>query len=181
MNPEDLRTIGMVIGAHGLQGTLKVNPLSDFPERYATLESVYLMRGDSVVELRVKQTRWSNQHVLISLIDLTTRDEAETMIGAEVCVPLSESWKLPDGIYYATDLIGFAGIADDGTELGVLKDIHSGAQDLLAFVGLGKELLVPFVSEWVGRVDLQARTIEILHWQRLVEGEEIPPSATDDH
>ena len=48
MSPEDVRAIGVIVGAHGLQGTFKLASLSDFPERFEALRTVYLLRGETV-------------------------------------------------------------------------------------------------------------------------------------
>jgi 16S rRNA processing protein RimM len=177
MNPDNLRTVGVIAGAHGLQGTFKLEPLSDFPERFEALRTVYLLRGETVLsQCRVKNVRWANAVVLVTLREIRTREEAEDLRGVELCVPESEAWKLPTDVYYTSDLLGFAGIAEDGTVLGILKDVQPGAQDILQFDKDGEELLVPFVSEWVGQVDPVKRTIEILNWRRLTEGEILDPS-----
>jgi len=181
MDSEDLRTVGVIVGAHGLQGTFKLEPLSDFPERFQALRTVYLMRGETVLaRCRVKNIRWANALLLVTLKEVRTREEADELRGAELCVPDSESWELPEDVYYTTDLLGFAGVAEDGTPLGILKEIHSGAQDILEFRRDEEEFLVPFVHEWVGRVDIENRTIEILNWRRLKESETIDPSPDDD-
>lgn len=177
MNPEDLRAVGVIVGAHGLQGTFKLDPLSDFPERFDALQTVYLLRGETVLaQCRVKNIRWANALLLVTLREIRTREEAAELRGVELCVPDSEAWRLPANVYYTSDLLGFTGIAEDGTLLGVLRDVQSGAQDILQFEKDGEELLVPFVNEWVGHVDLIRRTIEILNWRRLSDSETIEPS-----
>ncbi|HEY3294391.1 MAG TPA: ribosome maturation factor RimM [bacterium] len=182
MNPEDLRTVGVIVGAHGLQGTFKLEPLSDFPERFEALRTVYLLRGETVLaQCTVKNLRWANALLLLTLREIRTRDEADQLRGVEVCVPDTETWTLPEDVYYTTDIIGYMGVAEDGTVLGTLKDIQAGAQDILQFEKDGDELLVPFVKEWVGTVNTEKRTIEILNWRQLASSEVIEPSPeTDD-
>jgi 16S rRNA processing protein RimM len=184
MDPVDLRTIGIVAGAHGLQGTLRVDPLSDFPERYAAVSVVYLRRGEAPpVQYHIKQVRWRGAQLLVSLREVKNRSEAESHRGAELCVAESDTWKLPADVYYETDLIGFAAVDEQGARIGVLKGVLHAAQDILEIEGeeVGS-LLVPFVAEWVGRVDSDARTIEIRDWKRLAQPESVnPPGEPDDH
>jgi len=182
MNPEDLRTVGVIVGAHGLQGTFKLQPLSDFPERFEALRTVYLLRGESVLaQCEVKNLRWANAVLLVTLKEIRTREQAEDLLGAELCVAEAETWKLPRDVFYTSDILGYTGVGDDGTLLGILKEVLPGAQDILQFEKEGEELLVPFVSEWVGRVDTLKRTIEILNWRRLSDSEIIEESPeTDD-
>jgi 16S rRNA processing protein RimM len=179
----EYRAVGHVVGVHGLQGTLKVTPLSDFAERFDALATVFFLRGDEVLAQHVvKKVRWGSHHLLISFRDLTTREAAEALRDTDLCVPEEESWALPEGVYYSSDLIGFRGIGEGAVDLGSLVMIREGAQAILEFANGQTELLVPFVREWVGKVDLQARTIEILNWRELSGGEEISPEPGDhDH
>lgn len=179
----NLRAVGIVVGEHGLQGTLKVAPLCDFPERFEALRTVFFTRGDAApVKHQVKRTRWSAGCVLLSICEITDREQARQLRGMEVCVTDAETWKLPADVYYISDLLGFRGITADGAEIGVLTAVYPGSQDILGFDRDGTELLVPFVGHWVGRVDTQARTIEILNWQRLAEPETVESDRTpDDH
>ena len=183
MTAEDLRTVGIVAGTHGLDGTLKLNPLSDFPERYHALRIVYLKREDTVLaKMHVTAVRLATTQVLITLREISTPEAAREFRGAELCVAEAETWKLPANTYYISDLRGFRAVGEDGAEIGILIDVLSGAQDILQIDHHGQELLVPLVGEWVGRVDTAARTIEILNWRRLLEAE-TPQGGpeTDDH
>jgi 16S rRNA processing protein RimM len=179
----NLRTIGVVVGAHGLKGTLSVAPLSDFPERFAALKSVYLAR-DEVVLLKgtAKRVYWVSGQVNITLHEVTSRSAAEVFKGAELCVVEADAWPLPADTYFAADLIGFRGVDERGSVIGTLVDASKGAQDVLEFECPGREaLLVPFVQQWVGRVDVQAKTIELLNWRLLAEPEAVESSPQDDH
>jgi 16S rRNA processing protein RimM len=175
--------IGVVAASHGLQGTLKLLPLSDFAERYEGLQRVYLVRGDAVLcKCTVKRAKWSGASVLLTTREITTRTEADDYRGVEVCVPESERWPLPPDVYYVSDLIGYRGVSVEGVLLGELTSVQQGAQDVLEFSGAAGELMVPFVGEWVGRVDTVAKTIEILNWERLLNPDVLEDSAdSGDH
>jgi len=65
--------------------------------------------------------------------------------------------------YYDHHLIGLRAITPDGAEVGAVTDVlHLPAQDVLAITRTdGVEVLVPFVSELVPAVDLDAGTLTI--------------------
>lgn len=175
---DDLRVIGIVAASHGLQGTLKLVPLSDFAERYEGLQRVFLCREREVLcECKVKRAKWAGASVLLTTKEISTRTEADGFRGAEVAVLEAERWPLPKDAYYVSDLLGFRGVGANGQLLGELTAIQGGAQDVLEFSGAMGELLVPFVAEWVGKVDTAARTIEILHVERLLSPEALEGSA----
>ena len=182
VNGEGLRVVGFVAGVHGLQGMLKVEPMSDFPERFEALSAVYVCRENEPPLLcHVKRVRFSGAQVHIALKEVTSREDAERLRGAELCVLEQDTWRLPQDVYYADSLLGFDAVGDDGTRIGMLKNIARGAQDILEIDHHGRELLVPFVSEWVGKIEMGSRTIEILNWRRLIEGEEIGGGPHDGH
>ncbi len=180
--PDELRTIGVIVGEHGLQGTLRVTPLSDFPERYADLQHVFLMREDVVLgEYRVKRVKWMKNQLLLTLREITKREAAELLRGVELCVRETEKWALPDDVFYVSELIGFSAVSENRV-IGTLTSVLEGAQDTLVITTPSGELLIPFVHEWVGTVDTAARTIEVLNWRRLTNAEELPPTPEpDDH
>jgi 16S rRNA processing protein RimM len=180
---EDLSTIGLVVGAHGLQGALKLNPLTDFPERFQALKTVYLMRADEVVgQAHVRRVRYAGAYVHLTLSEVTSREAADALRGVEVCVPDSERWRLPENTYYVSDLVGFTVIGDDGAPIGIVRDVLAGPQGILEIKQGSQEYLVPFVDDWVGRIDSEGRTIEILNWRRLLSPEIVNGSPeSDDH
>lgn len=183
IRPDDLRTVGIVAGVHGLQGTLRVLPLSDFPERFSALRTIYLMRSGTVFAAHeVKRVKWMKDVVLMTLHNVTKREEAEELRGVEICVPENETWPLPENVYYTDDLIGYHAVADNAAVIGTLTGVIEGAQDMLVVSTARGELLVPFVHEWVGDVNAEKRTIEVLNWRKLTDAEEIAPSPeSDDH
>lgn len=178
----ELRTVGVIIGAHGLDGTLKITPLSDFPERFDALDSVFLWKkGESPSPDRVNRVRWSGASALITVRGVTNREDAQMWRGAELCVREEDRWELPPDVYYVTDLLGFTAVSQDDLPIGVLRNIIASAQDILEIEREGAEsLLVPFVRRWVGRVDVQARTIEILNWRDLTAPEIVESDSDDD-
>jgi 16S rRNA processing protein RimM len=180
---DDLRTIGIVTGVHGLQGALKVQPLTDFPERFSVLETVFLKRGESVIgKAQIKRIRFAVEQIHMTLRGITNRETAEVLQGAEICVREDERWTLPENSFYISDLIGCEARGDDGTLIGILQNVISGPQDILEISDGKNEYLVPFVEDWVGRISLQERTIVIQNWRRLLSTEIVKgTSDSDDH
>lgn len=173
-SPEDFRTIGKVVAAHGLQGTLKVESWSDFGERFTALGHVYLRTPSGELSRHeVKGVRLGPRYVLVKLADLTRREQAERHREAELLVPDEESWPLPPNRYYISDFIGIEAVGTDETALGHVSDVVAGgAQDILVVEGPYGELMIPMVDEWVLEVDLAARKIRVANWQDLAYPEE---------
>src|SRR3989339_809658 len=104
MTDQDLRIIGVIASPHGLQGAVKIIPLSDFPERFLHLKSCYLRRQDgSVSEVKVINVRQGDRCIYLTFDMFRTRNEAESLRGSEVCVEEKDSWPLPENTYYVSD------------------------------------------------------------------------------
>jgi 16S rRNA processing protein RimM len=170
MFEQTLRTIGVIAAPHGLQGTVRVDPLSDFPERFLHLKTCFLRRKDgSIVELVVKQTNLATRPILMTFESICDRNDAELLRGCEICVAEADTWELPEDTYYITDIIGYSVISEAGQPLGELENVIRGAQDIFQIRGPFGEILVPFVKEWVGEIDEKERTICVLNWEQLVD------------
>ena len=177
MDPSSLnefRIIGKVVAAHGLQGTLKIESWSDFDQRFDALKWVFIKaKGRELSRYKVKDVRFGSKYVLLKLEGLTSREEAESIREAELLIPDAESWPLPSGRYYISDLVGLAVVGTDETNIGrVINVLVESAQDILVVEGPFGELMIPFVDEWVGEVDLDLKVIQIKNWQGLVYPEE---------
>jgi 16S rRNA processing protein RimM len=67
-----------------------------------------------------------------------------------------------DDEYYDFQLIGSSVSLIDGTEVGEVSDvIHLPAQNLLAFRYQEREILIPFIHQFVPKVDIKSKQIVI--------------------
>jgi len=87
---------------------------------------------------------------------------AEKLIGWEVKIP-SNTLPLPKaGWFYTFQLKGCRVVAADGAFIGIVTDvIDSGPSEILQ-VELGdEETLIPFAQEYITKIDLDAREIQV--------------------
>lgn len=177
MSEQELRTIGVIVAPHGLQGSVRVDPLSDFPERYLRLKNCLLRRKDSSIEkLAISRVQLATRQILVTFEKVCTREDAEILRGCEICVPDEESWTLPEDTYYISDIVGYKAIAEDGQTIGHLAEVIRGAQDIFRIQYQDGEILVPFVEAWVGEINTEAGTIVVRNWQALAN-----PDIHHDH
>lgn len=182
-NPDKLVLIGAVVASHGLQGTVRVEPLTDFPERFGSLKQCYLRgRDESVSVFSIKRCKSAPNGILITFDGIRTRDEADRLRGATLAVLEEDRWPLPQDAFYLSDLIGCDALNESGQKIGTISDVIRGAQDVLSVDSAQGEVLVPFVHEWVGNVDLAQRTVVIRKFSELAGADEIPPDVGErDH
>lgn len=170
--------IGQIVGAQGLNGEVKIYPDSDFAERFeqpgrrwlrfphlANLKEIQLVKGRFVSRKGI---------YIVSFAGIHNREQAETLIGASLCVCSGDRPTLATGEYYLPDLIGLT-VIDHNTQIkiGMVVGIASAGNDLLEIQpleGTTRTFLIPFVSALVAVVDLDNQTIEISPPKGLIPG-----------
>ena len=156
--------IGVVTKTHGLKGEVAVFPTSDDLDRYSYLEKCYIKNGNSYREVTCNSCKYMKNTVVLGFDEISTIEEAEKIIKAEIYVDREDAVPLDDGEYYMADLIGFKAVLEDGSVVGTLDDYtETPAQTILIFKAAddGREIMIPDVPEFVGDVDLDEKTIVI--------------------
>jgi 16S rRNA processing protein RimM len=133
---------------------VKVEPLSDFPERFERGSRLWL----AGVERTVERGRWQGRSVILKLQDVDSRNDAEALRGEDLTVP--EAAELEgEGVFYLHDVIGLRVEDRDGVLLGTLAEVlTTGANDVDVVRGDRGELLLPALDDIV-QVDLPGKRI----------------------
>lgn len=174
---DDLVLIGIVRKVRGNKGDLKVESMSDFPERFDGLKHVYIRRkGLSQVEnVEIDKSEYVNNYAVMKLKGVDTFDEAARFVGAEVSVAESERVELPDGTYFIDTLIGMNVESSGGRHIGVVEDVLSNLKQSILLIRMvdGTNFKLPFVSAFVKRVDPDQgkMTVELIEGLLENEGE----------
>lgn len=162
----DLITIGRIIRPHGIDGTLKIFPLTDFPQHFESLEELYLVK-EGVTKTCIKKARFHKGHILLKLTQCCDRAEAEEWVGAEIAIDSKDLWPLEDGEYYHFQIEGLRVMTEEGEYLGDVKQIIStGSNDVYIVSKGSKECLLPAIKEVIKEVDLERKVMIV----RLLEG-----------
>ena len=157
MNEQSRRVcVGIVAGAHGVQGAVRVKSFTADPEdiaRYGPLEDE---TGGQRWSLRIIGS--AKGVVIARLAGLNDRDRAESLRGLRLYLPRAALPPTADEEYYHADLIGLAAALTDGTALGHVSAVHDfGAGDTLEIARpKGPPAMVPFTRAIVPVVDLAA-------------------------
>ncbi len=145
--------VGRVGRAHGMRGDLVLDVRTDEPERRLAVGSSF----DTVHgTLTVAATRWHSGRLLIRFQQVPDRNAAEALHGTELRVEVlvDERPQDPDE-FYDHQLVGLTVESELGEIVGQVSEVlHLPAQDMLVIAHAGRETLVPFVAEFVPRVDL---------------------------
>lgn len=168
--PDHLITVGFVLGAHGSDGRVRVQPETDNPQRFR--------RGARLVvghrELHVDHVqRTPGGLLLVRFAEVATRQSAADLHGETLCVPTDEAPEAPVGAYYHYQLVGMDVLDQVGERLGALTEIiATGANDVYVVTAEGAELLLPAVGDVIVSVEAEANRMIVavpdgLAWRAL--------------
>ena len=170
LNPETAVIVGRVLAPQGLRGEVKVESLSDFPERFAP-DAVLWLRGEPV---RIEASRFQGRTLVLKIEGVGDRTAAEGLRGAEfTAAPIAD---LGEGTYYRDDLVGMKVTDEQGQALGELAEIFStGSNDVYVVRGALGELLLPATDDVIKSIDVAARKIVVdvvegLEWVARASG-----------
>lgn len=152
--------VGEIVGVFGVQGALKVRPLTDFPERFQRTETVYV--GEKRQPRQVINATTQGRNVVLRLIGIDSPEDGARLRGARIYIPDAEITPLSGGQYYVHDVIGLRVVRDDGAPLGTVADVISnGVNDLYVVRDdlTGAETLLPAVKQFVKAVDVAGGTL----------------------
>ena len=155
--------VGRILGAHGVAGYLKVQPLTDFPERCKKLARVLVQLERHSKELNVERAALHGRFWRIKFAGIENREEAAALRGGIIMISPEERVPLPRGSYYHDQLIGLMVYNSSGEKLGRLDKVLPGAAHDHYLIGEAgsdkKEFLLPAVKEFVLEIDLAGKKL----------------------
>lgn len=160
---EELIAIGQITSPCGVRGEVRVYPLTDFPERFETTDSVFVCKEMICQLYRIKKVRFLKGMVVIQFAECSTRQDAEALRNAYLKVEQQRLVKLPPGHYYVHEIIGLRVQDITGCFLGIVRDVlRTGSNDVYVVQrSEGEDILVPAIKEIVKDIDLKVGQILI--------------------
>jgi 16S rRNA processing protein RimM len=145
--------VGVIAGAHGIQGEVKVKSFTAEPCGIGGYGPVQTEGGRPCEIVSVRPLRTNEVILRISGVD--TRNAAEALKGQKLYVPRSALPEPQAGEYYHTDLIGLRAESPDGRFIGEVSTVlNYRAGDILEItLADGRTELVPFTDRHVPVVD----------------------------
>ena len=159
MTADDWLPVGKVVAVQGLKGELRINPASEFPERFTEPGTRWLKaRGKAPREVELMGGRQlpGKSVFVVRFAGVETREAAVALIGQTLMVPADDRPELEEGEFHLLDLMGLeARLSADGEPIGTVSDLISGGNELLELkTPDGRTLMVPFVQAIVPEVNI---------------------------
>ena len=166
MVPDGYLAIGRIATAHGIRGEVRVELYTDFPDRFAPNIVIYL--GEDLSPATIEYARPHKLQMLVKLVGIKTRDEAETLRGLWIFVPEDEAVELEADTYWVHDIVGLQAETETGEILGRISDVlFTGANEVYVIQdATGAELLIPAIADVIQQIDLVAQRMVV----RLLPG-----------
>lgn len=153
---EDKIIIGKLGKTRGLDGTLKIIPLTDFEGRFDELKKIFV--GGKIMS--VEKVKHIGGEIFIKFFEIDSRELAKTLTNKFLTVDKKDAAPLEDGEFYTFDIIGcevFDGEKFFGKVENVLK---TGSNDVFQVKG-EKEILIPALKSVVKKIDIAEKKILI--------------------
>lgn len=165
--PPERLIVGRIVRPWGAKGQVKVEPLTDFPERFR--------RGARFLvderEYTCSSVMSAPRNLVLKLDGVDSPEAAEALRGALLEVPTADAPALPEGTYYHYQLIGLEVRTAEGEELGrVAEVLTTGGTDVYVVHGPLGEVLLPATSEVVASIDLEAGRMTVTPLPGLLPG-----------
>lgn len=184
-------TVARVVRARGNKGEVAAELLTDFPERLGKFRELYLAGGTNAEGtgaprcVALKSFRVDRNYpgfAVFHFEGFTSIDQAETLRGAEVQIPIEQRVTLPAGSYFVSDLIGCSvfeipaaeakvssspcSLAEAPALLGKVRDVYFPGEaqpgtPLLSVETASGEWLIPLAEDICRRVEILERRIEV--------------------
>jgi 16S rRNA processing protein RimM len=161
---EDFITIAKVTKTQGRFGEVAAALLTDFPERFAQRKRLFALgagKDKTRRELELENYWFHKGQVVLKFAGVDSISQGEELLGCEIQVPLSERTVLAGDAVYLSDLRGCT-LYDSGSEVGTVEDVQFGSGEAPLLVVKGqKEFLVPFAAEFLEKISIQDRRLEM--------------------
>ena len=140
---------------------MRVQVITDVPERFNWLESVYI--GDDLEgPVAVESARFHKSYVLLKLAGYDNREAAAELRSQLLQVPESEAVPLEEGEYFLYQLVGLDVYTDEGEHLGELVEVlETKANNVFIVKGERGEVLLPDTEEVILDIDFENGRMDV--------------------
>ena len=153
---QEFISIGIVIKAHSIKGELQIFPLTDEPEQFSDLDTIYLNLSGKRKSYRVEKVRLTRNRVFLKLESINDRTTAQNLKGALIEIILTDLRELSNNEYFIFDLIGLKVKNLAGEFIGELIDVLTLPANDVYIINNGKqEILIPAIRDVIKEINLE--------------------------
>jgi len=156
-------SIARIVKKRGVRGEVAAELLTDFPERFSSLDQVRIFNGETEYWEEIEKHWFHKNRVILKFRGRDRPEEVEELIGGDVQVSEDQRVSLPQDSYYHSDLIGCKVLENEEVLGGVTGILETGAAgcNLVVTRADGREFMVPLVRKFVLKVDVGKKVIQV--------------------
>ncbi|MCU0480845.1 MAG: ribosome maturation factor RimM [Anaerolineae bacterium] len=164
--PPPFLLLGKILRPHGIRGELRVQLMTDYPERITNLKKIAIGESPTSSKAKFYTVEFMRLHQDYGLLKLKTVDDrnaAELFRELFVMVKTEDAVPLADDEVYLYQLIGMTVKTDEGEIIGTLADVlETGANDVYVVKSdTGGEILIPVIPSVVLSTNTDERVITV--------------------
>jgi len=150
--------VGVITGAFGIKGEVRILSLYDEPGRFLDCEVLVVTEAEgSESVFKIEKARIHKGHALVKFEGVSDRTQAERLKGCYVKPAGDKLSAREEAQIEREKLIGLEVFDKSGERLGVLEEvIRTGANDVYEIVDGERSVLLPAIRDVILEVDLEA-------------------------
>ncbi|MGC4040571.1 MAG: ribosome maturation factor RimM [Flavobacterium sp.] len=161
MRKKDCFYLGKIAKKFSFKGEVLIYLDTDEPELYENMESVFVEFNKDLIPFFIENSSLhKNDFLRVKFEDVNSEEEADSILGAEIYLPLNMLPKLEGNKFYFHEVIGFE-IEDK--RLGVFGKIVSindtTAQPLFEVENGEVQILVPMIDQFLVKIDRENKKV----------------------
>ena len=167
--------VGVISGAHGVRGLVKIKSFTEAPESLAGYGAVTDESGERSFEVEI--TGRAKGLLLARIAGIADRDAADALRGMHLYVARSALPEPEEEEYYIADLVGLRVETRIGEALGRVAAVRNyGAGDFLEIEAeSGVETLLPFTKATVPLVEIAEGRVVVAPPDEIIVPPDSPP------
>jgi 16S rRNA processing protein RimM len=166
----ELYITGVILKPKGLQGEVKVEMVTDFPETFLSRREYYAGKSENSVErLKVKKAALAAGFAWLFFEGIDTMEKAEALTGWKLFVTEDQLLPQPENRAYVHEIIGMKVLDRNRLEVGVVTNIIRMPANEVYEVQVGeKKILLPAIEEFVEEFSLSEKYIVIPRYSEFL-------------
>jgi len=154
-SPEEI-IVGKLGKVRGLDGTIKIIPLTDFDGRFDGLKEIFV--GGKL--MKIFRVSHIGDELFVKFEGVDNRETARTLTNKMLTVPRSQAAPLDDDEFYTFDIIGCE-VFDGDKKIGTVTDVlKTGSNDVFRVQG-DVEILIPALKSVITKIDIGNKLIVV--------------------
>ena len=161
MTPRDLISVGVIIGAHGIRGEVKLKSFTADPKAVAAYGPLISATGEIFEITKLKP---ATTDFIATLKNVTDRNHSEALKGTELFINRTQLPKTLGDEIYMHDLIGTSVYGVNDILLGVVVGFENfGAGDLMdvKVEGRAETALIPYIRNFIVSATMEKVIVDL--------------------